>query len=181
MGLFRPVRRSVLDFIGRCDPSGEAGPCLVAQKLRGWQRALGTFFAEFAIEKGVVEPGARGIGGAAAVIDGIEARPVGRREAHGARLATGVKLAAGKPERAEPGARSADSIYFTVSCGIVGGGDRVCSLSDNFAVTNDQRGKRPTPAAGDVLRRERNGAAHEVRVNWHGTLGLDLSLPERRK
>ena len=36
----------------------------------------GAIFAEFGIEEGVVEPGPCGVGGAAAEINSVEARPV---------------------------------------------------------------------------------------------------------
>ena len=61
--------------------------------------ALAESLRSSVVEKRVVETGAGRIGGAGSVVDGIEPRPIRGGEAHGARLATGVELAAGKGER----------------------------------------------------------------------------------
>ena len=66
---------SVFDFVWRCDPGGKAGPRFVAEQLRGAEFALGRVFAELGVEKSVVETGASRVGGAGAVVDGVERAP----------------------------------------------------------------------------------------------------------
>ncbi len=78
----------------------------VAGKARS---ALG--LSDLPIEKGIVEAGSCSIRRIAAVIDRIETRPVRCRQAHGARLAAGVELAAGRVN--VPSALQAARIAFT--------------------------------------------------------------------
>ena len=112
--------------------------------------ALARVFAEFGVEKGVVEAGTCRIGGAGSEINGVEARPVGGSETHGTRLATGVKLAAGEGESPERPGCGADGVDLSMSGGIVGGGDGVRAFADDSAVAHDDRGER---AATSVERR----------------------------
>ena len=132
-------------------------------------------FAEFAIEKGIVESGASGIGGAAAVIDGIEARPVGRGQAHGAGFATGVEFAAGECECAQRLAGGADGVDLAVSRGVVGRGDGVRALADDLAFAHNESAKGTAFAGHHVLGGEGDGAAQKLRIGLMRHLSLLLS------
>src|ERR1035437_2431844 len=101
----------VLNFDRRSDPRREAGPGFVAKQLRGGQRTRGLVLAELLVKKRIVKTGARGVGGGAAIEDRIKARPVRGRQAHRARLATGVKLASGQGEGAQSLARGANGVH----------------------------------------------------------------------
>ena len=138
--------------------------------------------AELLVEKCVVEAGPRRVGGAAAVIDRIEPRPVSRRQAHGARLATGVELAPGQRERAQRLACGANGIDLAMRRRIVGRRDGVRALGNDL-----RRRARSTRQTGPLGRTSRS----RWPARWRGAETPDLagghagqlafSLPERRK
>ncbi len=122
-------------------------------------------FAELGVEKCVVKTGASCVGGAGSIIDSVEPRPVGRRKAHGAWLATGIEFAAGKREGSESFGGGADGVDFSVRGGIVGCGDGVGAFADDLAVAHDDRAKRAARRRSmTLLRGQRDGAAQKLRV-----------------
>ena len=141
--------------------------------MGGGELALGLVFAEFLIEENVIESSVCRIGGAGAVVDGIDPRPVGRRQAHGARLATGIELAAGQGEGSQGFRRRADGVDLAVGRGIVGRGHGVDSLAQNPSITHDQGGKWSARAADNVVRGQRDGAAQELRIGICRHLVID--------
>src|SRR5208337_1582688 len=109
---------SVLGFVRRGDPGGEAGPGFVAEQLRGRKElAFCGIFLKFLVYESVVKAGAGGVGGAGPVADGVDSRPVGRGQAHGAGLATRVELAAGQGKSFQSLAGRANGVQFSVSRG----------------------------------------------------------------
>jgi len=168
-------------LVWRFKPGGEAGPCFICKHLHGGERTLGLIFAEFAVEEGVIEAGARGIGVASSVIDDVETRPVACGQTHGAGLATGVELTAFKREGRQRFACGANRVDFAVRCGIVRGGDGVDAFADDAAVANDNRCKRATGAGACVFSGERDGAAQELRIGLCACGLLARNLPQGRK
>ena len=154
-----PELGSIFDFVGGSEPGGKGSPGLVAEKRRGGQRALHRALAEFGVEQRVVKAGAGGIGGAGAVVDGVEASPIAGGQTHGAGLAAGVELAAGQGEGVERAARCANGVDFAVGGWIVACGDGVDALADDLAVAHNNRGKRAAGTALNVLDGESDGAA----------------------
>src|ERR1700723_941725 len=112
-------RGSVLDFIRRFNPGGEAGPRFVAEQLGGRQLALGGVFSEFRVEKGIVEACTGCVGGTATEINGVEARPIRGGEAHGTGLATCVKRATRKRKGAQSFARGTHGVDLAVGRGVM--------------------------------------------------------------
>src|SRR5271170_7531865 len=105
-------------------------------------------------------------------MDARGARPINRPEAHGAGLAGRVKLAIAKLEEPKFLARLANGHDFRVGGGIVGRGDAVRALGDDFAVLHDDRTERPTIPRAHVFNRELNRARHEgithpVSISWN--------------
>lgn len=174
-------RGSVFDFARGGDPRGEGGPRLTGEQLRGGKRTGRLIFQKFAVEERVVEAGARGIGGAGAVEDGVEAGPVGRGQTHGARLTTGIELAARERECVQRLASGANCVDFAVGCGIAASGDRVHAFSDDLSIAYDERGKGPSGARRGVLHGKFNGAAKKRGVGWGGDGQLAHNLPGKRK
>src|ERR1035438_6168122 len=156
------VQYSVPDFVRRLNPRGEAGPGFVAEQLSGGQLALGCVFAEFGIEKGVVETGPCRGGGAATEINRVEARPVRGGKAHGARFAAGVERTAGQGKSAQCFARGADGIDFAVSRWIIRCRDRVCTFAHYLARAHDYGSKRAAFAGDDILCCECDGPSEEL-------------------
>ena len=152
----------VLDFVRGSDPGGEALPRLSSEHLRGGKRSGRGFFAEFTVEKRVVEAGARGIGCRAAKVDGIEPGPVTGSQAHGTGFAAGVELTAGQCKGAERLACGTDGVDFAVSRGVVGPSDAVGGFTNNFSVTHNDRREGSTSAGNNILCGERDGAAQEL-------------------
>ncbi len=97
---------------------------------------------QFIVNESVIEPRRRGISGSACVKDARRAGPVDCALAHGARLASGIEVAAGKLKIMESAAGFANGDDFGVRGGIVARSDAVCSLSDNAAIIHDQRRER---------------------------------------
>lgn len=155
---------SVRSFLGGLDPGSQAGPGLVAQKLGGGNGALGSVLAEFLIEDGVIEAGARGVRGAATKVNRVNARPVDGRKTHRAGLATGVELAAVKREGAEGLAGGANGVHFGVRGGIDGSGNGVHALADYLAVPHDDGSEGTAAAADDVFRGQRDSVAQEAGI-----------------
>jgi len=153
----------------------------LGKQLRGRQRTRGLVPAKLLIQEGVIEAGPGCIGCACAIVDGIESRPVRSGQAHGAGLATGVKLATGKREGALCPARRANGVDLAVGGGVVAGGNRVYSLADDLAVAHNDCGKRSACAAFDVLDGQHDGAAQELGIGRGGWGQLALWLPEQRK
>src|SRR5579871_1379019 len=158
------VACSVLDFVGRGEPCGKAGPGLVCEKLPCRQRARCGIFAEFIVEKGVIEAGARCVCGRGAVVDGVETRPVRGGETHGTRLAACVEFAAGESEGVERLAGSANRVDFAVRCGIVGRRNGVSAFADDLAAFDDDGSEGASFTGDDVLSGQCDGAPEELRI-----------------
>ncbi len=77
------------------------------------------------VEKGVVEAGGSRIGGTASVENRIASRPVDRGEAHRARLATGIDVAAAKLKTSERSTRIANCYNLAMRRRVVGCRDKI--------------------------------------------------------
>jgi hypothetical protein len=171
---------SIFNFVVRCNPRGKAGPGLIAQHLPGWKRASCRVFAKFFIKKCVVKSSARRIGRRRAVINSVESCPVGSRETHRARLATGVEIAARKRERSQRFASRSNRVDLAVSSGIVRRGYSIHAFSNDATSVHNHCGKRSAPAGFDVLNGQFNGAAKKLRVRF-ANCQLAHNLLQRRK
>lgn len=159
---FGRIDGSVFYFVWGGDPGGETGPGFVAHELSAWELPLGLVPAELGVEEGIVEAGAGGVGSRATEVDRFKTCPVGRGQAHGAGLAAGIELAAGKRKRAERLAGSSDRIDLAVGGWIVGLGDRIRAFSDDSSIAYDDRGEGSAFAGNHILRGERDGAPKEL-------------------
>lgn len=153
---------SVFDFVGRCDPGSKAGPSFLCKELRLGERTLGAGFFHFAVKESIIETGAGRVSRGAAVVDGVETRPVRCGEAHGTGLATGVQLTAFERERAECLAGRANGVDFAVGRGIVDGGNTVGTFTDDNAVAYDDGGEGSPFAVDDILSGESDGPPKEL-------------------
>src|ERR1035437_5950601 len=155
---------SVLHLVGGGDPGGEARPGFIAEQLRGGESARGLIFAQLIVEESVVEAGAGGVGGAGAVVEAVNPRPVGGGQAHGAGLATGVELATGQREGSQSLAGRADGVHFSVGRGIMRGGDGVHALAHDAALAHDDGAERAARAVEHILGGQRDGAAQKLGI-----------------
>src|SRR6266478_3701823 len=90
------------------------------------------------------------------------ARPVNRAEAHGARLARGIEIAAAELKISENAAGFADGHHFRMRRGIVRTGDAVRAFSDDAVFFHDHGSEGPAASRADIFQRHRDGAPHEV-------------------
>ena len=121
------------------------------------------------VEICIVESGVGCVCGSCAVEDRIEPRPVRCRQAHGAGLATGVKLASGQRERTQCLARGADGRDLAMRRRIVRSGHHVHAFCDDLAVAHNQGCEWAASAGGHVLCGQRDGTAQKLEI------GLDES------
>jgi len=164
------VRASVFDLAGGFDPDLEAFPGSFGENARSRHGANVAVSPKLLVEEGIVEAGAGRVVGLAAEVDGVDARPIDRCQAHRARLTTGIHFAALQGKGSERLAGLADGVDLAVSSGIVGGGDAVRAFSDDLSVFDDHGGKWASGAGADVLRRQLDGSMHE------GGIGIDRHL-----
>jgi hypothetical protein len=174
-------RPSILHFALRRDPRSKAGPRLIAKQLRGWQGSRCWVLAKLVIEEGVVKSRTSCVSGTAAIVNRIEPCPVAGRQAHRARLATGVKFAAGKAERAQRLARRADGIDFAVGGRIVRRCHRVDAFTHDASISHNDGGKRAASGDVDVPDRQHDGTAQKLGMRWSGDRQLAHNLLMGRK
>ncbi len=134
------------------------------EQLRDGETSVTGRAAEFFVDEGVVKAGGGSIGGGGGVEDTVRASPVDRAEAHGARFAGRVEIAAGQLETAEDAAGLANGLDFSVGGRVVGGGNAVGAFGDDLAVLNDQSGEGATVAGVHIFDGEGDGALQE----WFG-------------
>jgi len=134
------------------------------EQLRDGETAGTGRAAEFFVDEGVVEVSGGSIGGGGGVEDTVRASPVERAEAHGARFAGRVQIAAGQLEVAKNAAGLANGLDFGVGGRVVGGCDAVGAFGDDLAVFNDQSGEGATVAGVHIFDGEGDGALQE----WYG-------------
>src|SRR5205807_666665 len=87
--------------------------------------------ADLAIDEIVIEADLRRIAARVGIIDALDARPVDRAEAHRARLAVRVDVAAFEAEGLELGAGAADRGYLSMAGAIVGRGNLIPAFGDH--------------------------------------------------
>lgn len=119
-------------------------------------------FAHLAVEERIVESDASRIRCAVAVVDSAAVRPIERGETHGARLATGVHVAAIESKAAKLRARLANRNDLCVRGRIIGRSDTVDTSGQHLSILDDDRAERTTAVTHDILRRERDGLLHEL-------------------
>ncbi len=124
--------------------------------------ALCAGLGQLLIEKVIGEVDAIGVFGAVAVVDRLDACPVGCGPAHGAGFATGVEFAVTQIKRVEVAAGVAYRVYFGVRGGIVCCGDGVDAFTDDLAISYDDRAERASRIGADVFRCEGDGPPHEI-------------------
>ena len=138
------------------------GPYFCAEQLGGRQLALGGVFAEFRVEKGIVEACTGCVGGGATEINGVEARPIRGGEAHGTGLATCVKRATRKRKGVQSFARGTDRVDLAVRRGIMRCGYGVRTFSHDLASAHDDGSERAPFAVEDIRCCERDGPSEEL-------------------
>ena len=116
---------------------------------------------QFIVNKSVIEARGGGVSSSAGVEDSSGSRPIDCAEAHGARLASSVEIAAGELKIAEDVAGFANGDDFGMGRGVVCGGDTICAFGDDAAVLYNDSSERPSPASADILEAKRDSAAHE--------------------
>src|SRR3981189_422384 len=143
-------------------PGGKYREGIVAEKLRHRNAPPGRCDLQLIIDEGVVESGVRGIGSGCGIENSRGARPVNRAEAHGARLARGIEIAAAELKIGENAAGSANGHDFRVRRRIVRKSDAVRPFGNDAVFFDYQGGKRPAAARADIVQRQRDGTLHEV-------------------
>src|SRR5271154_1246325 len=91
----------VIYFGRRFHPGGKRCPCLVPQHLDCGDASFLGRFADFFVEKGIVEAGLRCVFLTTAVVDRVKPRPVDRGQTHGTWLTAGVDFASSQRKAAE--------------------------------------------------------------------------------
>ena len=97
---------------------------------------------QLVVDERVIEADVFGVGLVVAVVEFVDMGPVDGAEAHWARLARRVNLAAGKVEGVEFGAGGADGADLGMSRGVTVGGDAVDAGGNDFAVARDNGAER---------------------------------------
>src|SRR5258708_39002712 len=134
---------------------------------------------EFAIDQRIVKSNLRRIRTGIRKINSRQPSPVDRSQAHGARLAGTIDLAAFQIESAEFLAGFANGEHFRVGGGIVRGSHLIRAFANDGAVFHDYRTERSAASRVDVINRELNGAGHE-RVVHVVLLSVYFALIESR-
>ena len=116
---------------------------------------------QFLVDEGIVKAGIGGIGGNAGVKHPRRTRPVNRAQAHRARFARRIKIAASKLKLAELAASFAYRHHFGVRGGIVRRCHAIYAFRHYPAVFYNHSGKWSALAASDVFYCQSNRAAHE--------------------
>lgn len=91
------------------------------------------------------------VGNGAAIIHLLDIGPKAGAEAHVARLARGVELAAREVESVEVVARVADGRNLAMASGVVVAHHAVMPMSHNLAILHDDRTERPAMAGMDAF------------------------------
>ncbi len=177
--------------VGRPAPPSRATPrgarAAPPRTLRiGIRRSRGQ--ADLVVDEGVVEPGGGGILAGGTVDDRVHARPVGRGQAHRARLAARVERAALEQEGAQRRAGRADRGDLGMGGGVVRGRDPVAALADRPFGRPHGRAERPAPRATIPSRptstaRRRNASAprRERLRRTSAAVAGSLGRPERSR
>src|SRR5882762_4590162 len=143
-------------------PGRENSERIVAEKLRHRNAPPGGCDLQLVIDEGIVETGARGIGGGCGVENSRGARPVNRAKAHGARLARRIKVAAAELKISENAAGFANGQDFRMRGWIVGKGNAVRAFGDDAVFFGDHGSERAAASRADIFQRQRDSALHEV-------------------
>ena len=130
-------------------------------KLRDGEAASVWRAAEFVVDERIIETSGGGIGGGGGIEDTVKPRPIDRAETHGARFAGSIEIASGQLETADDATSLANGFDFGVGGRILGGGDTVDGLGDDFAVLHDQGSEGTTLAGVYVLDGQGDGALQE--------------------
>src|SRR5713226_6436596 len=162
---FASVRRFAFLFL----PSRENRKRIISEKLVHGNAPPGRRDFKLVVNESVVKTGVCSICRGGCVENYSGARTVNRAEAHRARLACRVEIAASELKITENAASLANGHDFGMRCRIVRMRDAVCAFRDDTIPFDDQRSERPAAARADIFQRQRNGAPHEFR-------GHDLSF-----
>src|SRR6266436_756675 len=122
---------------------------IVAEKLRHRNAPPGGCDLHLVIDEGIVESGDSGVGGGCRVENSRGVRPVNRAEAHGARLARRIKIAAVELKISENAAGFANGHDFRMRGWIVGKGDSVRAFGNDAVFFDDHGSERPAVARVD--------------------------------
>lgn len=117
--------------------------------------------AEFLVNQIVVELNPRGVLPRVGVINLPQPRPVNRRQAHRARLATDVDRAIRQSKRLQFCAGVANGGNFGVRCRVMGRSHPVPAAADDASVADDHRSERAAFVAAHFLPRKADRRAHE--------------------
>ncbi len=117
--------------------------------------------AEFVVDEGVVETSGSGIASGGCVENTVRTRPIDCAEAHGARFAGSIEIAAGQLESAQDATGLANGFDFGVGRGIVGGRNAIDGFGDDLAVLYDQGSKGAALAGVYIFDGQGDGALEE--------------------
>ncbi|MDO3379684.1 hypothetical protein L9S41_12530 [Geoalkalibacter halelectricus] len=98
--------------------------------------------AQLLVNKQIIEARGGGVLAGCRENDALEPCPIGRRQTHGAGLATGIEGAALKAVRRHSATGIADGNDFGMGCRVMVRDDLVPSLADNLSVVHNDGPKR---------------------------------------
>jgi hypothetical protein len=105
-------------------------------------------------------------------------RPDDRREAHGARVAGGIQLATRKIMGSKEFACFADSVYFSMGCGVVVFKNTVAFYRDDAAIFDHNRSEGATISKPHSLAGLVRGGLHEALITHGISLGQNRETIE---
>ena len=144
-------------------PGFEGGERFVAQQGVGREMPLGAGECELVVNERVIEAVLCRVGLGAGEVDPFQTRPIDGSEAHRARLAGCINLAAAQIEGAEGTGSTTNGADLRVSRRVIVGSDSVGAGCDDFSVACYDRSEW-SAAVSDVLHRESYRLAHEFFV-----------------